>query len=266
MTMNSSLEKAEFGKRISRLLIENNFSKQGRGKKKGELIPDYATFAAAYTKAANESLSYKSVEKWCKGEAFCETKRFPTICGLLGTSQEWLSTGRGDASYAVAQPVNNDSDEQRPINFSRDSAISKFVKIPILEASLAAGAGSYATDDIVKEYMEIGRDRLEKYQVTEDSVTIVPIRGESMETTLITGDLLLINTAIRKPISGKIFAFDFDGDLRIKRFNKRLDGSWLISSDNEDKNLYRDEVVSAHNIDQLRIIGQAGVVVERNLL
>jgi phage repressor protein C with HTH and peptisase S24 domain len=257
MTMNSSLEKAAFGERISALLIEKGFSKQGRGKHKGDTIPDYAAFASSYTKATNESLSYKSVEKWCKGETFCETKRFPVICKLLGTSQEWLSTGRGDAVY----PSNESSANIYDISL----VIPKFVKIPILEAALAAGTGSYATDDVVLEYMDIGRDRLEKYQVAEDSATIVPIRGESMETTLITGDLLLVNTAIRKPISGKIFAFDFDGDLRVKRFNKRLDGSWLISSDNEDKNLYRDEIVSTHNIDKLRIIGQAVVVVERKL-
>lgn len=174
---------------------------------------------------------------------------------FLGVTSQWLLFGSNP------NPTNAVQDES-PSHIQH----SKFVKIPILEASLAAGAGSYATDDVITEYMEIGRNRLEKYQVSENSVTIVPIRGDSMEPTLMSGDLLLINTAAHKPISGKIFAFDFDGDLRIKRFNKRLDGSWLISSDNDDKNLYRDETVSAHNINQLRVIGQAVTIVERNLL
>ncbi|WP_084629181.1 S24 family peptidase [Neptunomonas japonica] len=260
MTMNSSLEKAAFGKRMSALLIENGFSKPGRGKNKGETMPDHNAFAVAYVKKANESLNYKSVEKWCKGESFCETKRFPVICELLDVNQEWLATGRGEARYS------DDSEGGAHEDPQLYSPYSKFIKIPIIEASLAAGAGSYATEDVISEYMEIGRDRLEKYQINENTATIAPIRGESMEPTLISGDLLLVNTSVRKPISGKIFAFDFDGDLRIKRFNKRLDGSWLISSDNEDKNLYRDEVVSAHNINQLRIIGQAAFVVERSLL
>jgi phage repressor protein C with HTH and peptisase S24 domain len=263
MMMGADLEKAEFGKRMSALLIKNGFSKQGRGKNKGEIIPDYAGFAAAYTKATSEPLSYKSVEKWCKGEAFCETKRFPVICRLLSVSQEWLSTGRENAAYTVNKPESSSAVSDQSSTYSQNN---QFVKIPILDVSLAAGPGSYATDDVVTEYMDIGRDRLEKYQVSESAASIVPIRGESMEPTLVNGDLLLINTDVRKPISGKIFAFDFDGDLRVKRFTKRLDGSWLISSDNDDKNIYRDDVVSAHNIAQLRIIGQAAKIVERNLL
>ncbi|BBB29354.1 XRE family transcriptional regulator [Neptunomonas japonica] len=204
--------------------------------------------------ARKMNVTPQAVQQW-ESSTTPRQHRVDLLAKILGVSASFLLFG-----------ANLESENQVNEKASISYLPSKFVQIPILDASLAAGAGSYVTDDVIKEYMPMDRAWLERYQVDKERANIVPIRGESMEPTLMSGDLLLINTAIHKPISGKIFAFDFDGDLRIKRFNKRLDGSWLISSDNDDKNLYRDETVSSHNIDQLRVIGQAVTIVERNLL
>lgn len=204
--------------------------------------------------ARKMNVTPQAVQQW-ESTTTPRQHRVDLLAKILSVSASFLLFGANLESK-------NQTNENR-VSFAPSS---RFVQIPILDASLAAGAGSYVTDDVIKEYMPMDREWLERYQVNKDKANIVPIRGESMEPTLMSGDLLLINTAVHKPISGKIFAFDFDGDLRIKRFNKRLDGSWLISSDNDDKNLYRDETVSAHNIDQLRVIGQAVTIVERNLL
>ncbi|SFG28599.1 hypothetical protein SAMN05216175_1055 [Neptunomonas qingdaonensis] len=59
--------------------------------------------------------------------------------------------------------------------------------------------------------------------------------------------------------------FEFDGRVSIKRFNETLD-SWLVSSDHESKDLYPDFTISVYMLDEIKIIGQAVSVFERNLV
>lgn len=71
------------------------------------------------------------------------------------------------------------------------------------------------------------------------------------------GDILLVNTADNKPSSGNVYAIAVDTELRVKRLVKRMDGSWIISSDNKANPAYVDETISNHNFEKLRIIGRA---------
>ena len=86
-----------------------------------------------------------------------------------------------------------------------------------------------------------------------------------MMPTLFNNDTVLLDLSTTKPISNKIFAFNFDGDLRVKRFVRQLDTTWRIVSDNEDKELYRDEILSHNNVERLKIIGRVASVIERTL-
>jgi phage repressor protein C with HTH and peptisase S24 domain len=106
---------------------------------------------------------------------------------------------------------------------------------------------------------------LEKHSVHSSNAIIAKISGDSMEPTLHNGDLVLIDTSIKNAISNKILAFVFDDSLRVKRFFHKLDRSWVIMSDNEDKNRYADESVSQLNVNHLQIIGKVINIVDRSL-
>ena len=171
-------------------------------------------------------------------------------------------TGFDDSQAIRFSRRNPDSDN---LGIQSEDLESDFIQVPVYNVHLSAGNGMRVDHEQIVERLPISRKYLADSGVPENQATIVEVKGDSMEYTLIDGDVVLVNTAIVKPVSGKIFAFDFDGDLRVKRFIKRLDGSWRIVSDNEDKNIYADESLSAHNIDQLRMIGQVVTIVKRKL-
>lgn len=142
----------------------------------------------------------------------------------------------------------------------------RFIDIPVFDVELAAGNGTHIDLERVTEYFPVSENRLNDAHVVPSQAAIVKVRGDSMESTLYSGDVVLVDTSVKRPVSGKIFAFAFDDDLRVKRFSKRLDGSWRISSDNGDNPAYSDETLSAHDItQQIRIIGQVKVLLERKL-
>ena len=152
-----------------------------------------------------------------------------------------------------------------PLILPNSESESDFVQVPVYDAQLAAGNGARVDLDRIVERLPISRKYLVNSGIPESRATIAKVKGDSMEPTLNDGDVVLINAGINTPVSDRVFAFDFDGDLKVKRFIKRLDGSWRIVSDNEDKNLYADETLSNHNISKLRIIGQVVKIIERNI-
>jgi len=193
----------------------------------------------------------QSVQQWEDGKTEPRGHRLEALALFLTVSPEWLKFG-------VPQEGNEPT-------LNAASLESDFIQVPVYNVHLSAGNGMRVDHEQIVERLPISRKYLADSGVPENQATIVEVKGDSMEYTLIDGDVVLVNTAIVKPVSGKIFAFDFDGDLRVKRFIKRLDGSWRIVSDNEDKNIYADESLSAHNIDQLRMIGQVVTIVKRKL-
>jgi len=86
---------------------------------------------------------------------------------------------------------------------------------------------------------------------------VLTIDGSSMEPVLADGNVVLIDLADCDPIkSGKVYAISVDGEQRLKRLFRQVDGSLLIRSDNPDKALYPDEVVRPEHLDRVRIIGR----------
>ncbi|WP_206834542.1 LexA family transcriptional regulator [Marinobacterium iners] len=140
-------------------------------------------------------------------------------------------------------------------------------QVPIMDQAFSAGQGAAAEklEDFVDGFKDISHSDLTALNIQPSNARIIKIRGDSMWSTLWDGDEVLADTYVPRLISGKIYAFEFDGELKVKRFTKKMDGSWLISSDNKDDPAYTDEVVSAHNAQQLRVIAEVKKLVSRNL-
>lgn len=84
-------------------------------------------------------------------------------------------------------------------------------------------------------------------------VVVAEIIGDSMFPTLKDGEKALVNTAEKRLKEGKIFAFNDNGELRVKKFVKRLGGGWFMRSDNSE---YKDEVIAPHENEKLDMIGR----------
>lgn len=147
-----------------------------------------------------------------------------------------------------------------------ESQAPQFVNLPVRNAQLSAGNGSYYELDQVTEYIPVSVDYLIQHHIDPGSADIVRIKGDSMERTLFDGDTVIVDRSQTKPVSGRVYAFTFDDELRVKRFIKRMDGSWEISSDNKDNPDYRSEFLSHHNFERIRIRGRVMRVLDREVL
>ena len=160
---------------------------------------------------------------------------------LLHVTPEWLQFGSGKET----------------------SEGSNDYEVPVLDVELSAGFGSFNDSEAVLETMSVPLGILEDMDVPPAAARIVSIRGDSMEGTLRDREKVVINTAEKQLASNSIYAFEFDGELKVKRFIKQFDSTWTISSDNKHDPAYQDQTVSHHNIDQLRIIGRVAGLLAR---
>lgn len=153
------------------------------------------------------------------------------LAEAAGCTLEWLVWGKGDGPDADGQ----------------------FVKVTRYDATLAAGAarwneGRKRLDDIpfTAAFMQKRLNRS-----STKGLSVLTARGDSMAPTIADGALLLVDEDDQRITDG-IFAFVLDGDARVKRFRKMIDGVSLIS----DNPAYEPETVAGSDLRKLQIIGR----------
>jgi phage repressor protein C with HTH and peptisase S24 domain len=214
-------------------------------------------------------ISYQAVSQWFTGETSnIKNEHLAAIAQEYGSSLDWLISGKGpmivDQAKAGDSAAPTKNHTQLGVNVTPEWMTAK---VPVMDQAFSAGHGAAAEklDDFIDGYRDIGHSDLAALNIQPGNARIIKIRGDSMWSTLWDGDEVLADTHVPRLVSGKIYAFEFDGDLKVKRFTKKMDGSWLISSDNKDDPAYTDEVVSQHNAKQLRVIAEVKKLVSRNL-
>ncbi len=113
--------------------------------------------------------------------------------------------------------------------------------IPILDIKAGAGNPLYA-----EEYVYVNDAIPSKY------VSAIKVKGDSMEPVIRDGEYVVVDTASKEIINGKIYVIsDKDGGLLIRRIYKLNNGTLKLLPENE---LYKSQTVKA---DEIRIIGKA---------
>jgi phage repressor protein C with HTH and peptisase S24 domain len=149
-------------------------------------------------------------------------KSLPTaiIDGLRGTDPTQLLPG---AMRVVVPEANDDS----------------FVQVPMVKLRLSAGVTGFQTEPEQHDGGTVGmrRDWVERKGLNPAKLIAILVKGESMEPTLYEDDIVVINTADRKPAVGEVFAVNFNGEPVVKRMQKD-GGRWWLASDNPDQRTY----------------------------
>ena len=120
---------------------------------------------------------------------------------------------------------------------------SDFVGIRKVDFKISAGVSGYAIEylDGDKAPIFFRRDWLDRKGYSPNRLTAIPVKGESMETSLFEGDLVVINLDDTKPLDGEVFACNYEGELVIKRMIREA-GVWYLASDNTDKRRFPNKV------------------------
>jgi len=183
-------------------------------------------------------VSYTAVQKWFKyGEI--KDSNLKALADFLNADYFYLITGK------LADTVKE---------FSPECQTERDTMIPVLDLELSAGNGR-AIPEHIEEKKKIPFDAhwLAKNGFKTKNIRALYVSGDSMEPYLLDGDMVLIDTSLKKIVDRYLYAILLGNDLKIKRLTQRYDGSVVIISDNPSHNT---EIIPPNDLEQLHIIGE----------
>jgi len=163
--------------------------------------------------------------------------RAARIAELAGVSLVWLATGKG------AKRPASDRQFSLPGLEAPDLTL-----IPRLDVEAAAGTGALAINEDAVSFLAFDTDWLRRRGINPKFAHVLTARGDSMEPTIRSGDVLLVDTSIDKIEDNGIYIVRVNGMLLLKRVHVKTGGLRLIS---DNKDLYEPEDISADDAADL---------------
>lgn len=171
-----------------------------------------------------------------------------------GYSPNWIQEGRGNKRLSPSSDTQTAStpaqSQAQLINLSEHPELKE---VPRVKFKLSAGVSGYAVEPEEGNGKPIffREDWFKTNGYDPTKLFAVLVSGQSMETSLWDGDLVVINTADTKPHDGDVYAINYEGELVIKRMRRDF-GQWLATSDNTDQRRYAPKRCS----EDVKIIGR----------
>lgn len=139
----------------------------------------------------------------------------------------------------------------------------EFAHIPLHDAMLAAGGGHSNASEAIIERLAFRRDWLKRIGVTASSARLARVHGDSMQPTMWPGDMILIDTKRKEPLTrsrdardqrrSPVYALIDSGEARVKRIERPSEDALMLISDNPD---YAPELRQGKDLGNIKIIGK----------
>ncbi len=152
----------------------------------------------------------------------------PMLASYFGVDALWLANGKG---------------QMRPSKQAIEiNEHSEYTAIKRVKFKLSAGVSGYEVEYLNGHRAPIflPRDWVTARGFDAEQLFAVEVQGQSMEPSLFSGDLVVVNTADQVPTDGEAFAANYEGELVVKRL-VRNNGDWFLYSDNQDKRRFPDK-------------------------
>lgn len=163
--------------------------------------------------AAKLGISNQAVNNGLKKSTIPKTW-IMTLASKYGISSDWLLYGKGEMKLNDSNEENiqlSDSSKKIVSTFNED-----FVLIPLVEACLSAGGGSFETGgNVTKEYAFRKDFILNKGNPA--NMVLMRVSGDSMEPEVYNNDMVLIDQSRTNILAGKIYAISFEDCIYLKR-------------------------------------------------
>lgn len=177
-----------------------------------------------------------SVHGWMSGKAkFLRGENLLRAAKALQVNQEWLATGKGSMRPQPDDQILTEIKGARQV-VGADQDDPNFVQIPMVKLRLSAGVTGFQVDTDFADGGTIGmrKNWLERFRYNPEKLVAISVKGDSMEPSLYDGDIVVINTAETKPIDGRVFAVNYEGEPVVKRLSRDA-GEWWLTSDSPDQ-------------------------------
>lgn len=223
--------------------------------------------------ASKTGISPRTINAYALGETDPSRLRIAAIAKAAGVSAGWLVSGEGPMlsegqgsrgvyteeaprKITLVEPPGPTWDENGLIAIPRwqNPDPQMFDYVPMAEAQLSAGGGSFVLSEDVEDYYAFRKSWLRRVASSPHNVILMRIRGNSMGGAcgkLEDKDVCMVDIGLRNIIDDTIFALRVDHSIMIKRLSLRVGGKVLIISDNRDE-------YEPYEVDRadLHIIGQ----------
>lgn len=178
---------------------------------------------------------------------------------VTGCDLNWLLTGKG---LPYLDKASTESIGAFPVSNTGSGAVDtlgnpvdlrEFVFIPRYSVEAAAGHGQAVNDEKPLFCMAFRRYWIENYVTRQtDKLSVIAVKGDSMEGILNHGDNILINHAETEPRDG-LYVLRIGNDLFVKRV-QRIPGKLLVTSANPHYAPF--EIDLSHTDDDIAIVGR----------
>lgn len=163
-----------------------------------------------------------------------------------------------DAAARIARALNLPLDAlvyDTDVSFSRTDALDSTEAIAIPLLNVVGSAGHGIENGHVEELARLSFDaaQLRSLGVRPEAAHFIIARGDSMEPTIQDGATVLIDTFRTRVRDDGIYAIVLDGDVRLKRVQKKATGAIELISDNPR---YMSETLSGDEVDRLMVAGK----------
>lgn len=209
------------------------------------------------------SLAVGRVKKLTTGEML-------RLVEKMGVRLEFLKTGEGDVfgpkpcrievnmppmDWRPGDPTGlDDGGHYRKPKSAPPLLADDFVTVPRYDVEACAGHGAVIHSEQIVDHLAFRSDWVRHaLGVQQSDLALISVKGDSMEPTLSNGDLILLDMHQGSVEDNAIYALQHNGTLLVKRIQRRLDGSVVVSSDNPR---YEAEVIRAEDVEALRVVGR----------
>lgn len=207
----------------------------GIGSRIGLIADLYPTRTAA---AAAAGISVISLRRYITEEQAPAFEVLARLALAQGVSLEWLATGngqmrKGPEAGETQQSANRGKGCPCVDTLGNPVNLDEFVFIPRYNLKAAAGHGATTEGEKPMFSMAFRRYWIENYlRATPTDLSVISVKGDSMEGVLNDRDVILLNTSDTQASSG-LYVLRVDGDLVVKRVQRLPGGILRVISANE---------------------------------
>ena len=206
--------------------------------------------------AKKAGVTASSITRWLKGESDPSRTNLIRLARAANVNILWLATGEGEKYNGSPEEFNDINLKPKSNIFDvigRTVNIDEFVFIPKYAIEASAGHGSTLDNEESNLTMAFRKYWITNYlNANPKDLSVIRIKGDSMQGVLNNGDNVLINHNKNKPQDG-LFILRIDGGLYAKRLQVLPDGKLLIKSANKDYEAFSIDLYSPPN--DFQIIG-----------
>lgn len=143
------------------------------------------------------------------------------VCTVFHVEPRWLLFGDG--------PVHAEEAKKDMVELHKKTD-DEIIMIPMVEAVLSAGGGSFETNGDSEKGYAFRCDFIRR-KGNPNNMVLMRVSGDSMEPEIKDGDVVLLDQSKTRIVPGKMFAVGFEESIYIKRIDN-IPGKVILKSEN----------------------------------